>query len=1057
MMAAPAPRIRSAAAEPAAPRQFKKHRVLPRPVIDQAHDGSRRKTHLTSGTLAPRSSTPHPILSSTPRPVMSSQPLKPQLARIGTGPDLPPTPPALSNASSSGQSATPSSPTSTEYSVGLPHVVANRPPATPPDQRGPPTPEVTPPHPATVAKMQRPSVRGRMASESTNGPSSRAESFITAREEPTSSEDEGGRPAGWPRRVSTTSQITITRSDKTNLAYEARPTTPSDSMTTKDVAPEGEDQTPKAKGRGAEFVGTQNPTVEAGHTQDARVSSVIMPQKHQHQHQHQHQRRSPGVSRPILHHDRDPVVKDKVSVTPTDATQAVRKMQLQEAAPVTPSSKRHDDQKPVRLAHPQVEATAKRNARPLSTSSQSTVVEVLLVDERPKRQRALRHMRKQSTLRDVADNREDAGSVAMSTDTNEAQKAPEPAQGSKPEAYDRESHVSTVTYSTNRSISSRSARQEVWRSGAIPVVIVPSRRSSRGPRSKEPSLRSTSSRHSDKAKSTKSTKSTHSAPAPDPAPSRSSGPVFERPGRRSRAFSESDGSVRTIDFPPMIPARSSSLSAPTSRNVSRAGSIKAGSIKAGSIKAGSIKAGSVKAESIKAGSINTSSVKVHCTSIEQQSDRHLSQEVHIICPSTSSLEPLTPASPEMKNLGREETFDSFGFSQHDDVLSVKRIPLRNTPFSVASMETCATAPELSEALAVHMFPHQNSSVLMVDHSNRPSEVFMTKRMSSPPILMANSEEMIPVTPPQKRFSSLEVDSPLRNPRAPPQPPKQPPEHPPAINFIPATPSGMTPAAERLILQGNYFESLKEKPPRRPSIVRRALSRRRHSIAYVPSSRGGFLARTFSMSRRNRDDSDISLYKDNDKPSEEDKLHPNWRPQWISDTDSEPIDDDDYENDDYDDRYERDDEVYRYPPVDNRPRRRTTSFSQKVKQTFTILPSREYHVDDVHGPQRRTIRRTSSGNLRIVRRVSIGSLRQRQGRSENERYTVNGEPRTRFWRNSTAGRSGARRFSIGGKLEDIQNIPHMISERRREKRSQRLRQMISGPKVVRDGVGEVIRR
>lgn len=334
---------------------------------------------------------------------------------------------------------------------------------------------------------------------------------------------------------------------------------------------------------------------------------------------------------------------------------------------------------------------------------------------------------------------------------------------------------------------------------------------------------------------------------------------------------------------------------------------------------------------------------------------------------------------------------------------------------------------------------------------------MAKRMSSPPILMANSEEMIPVTPPRKRFSSLEVDSPLRNPRAPPQPPKQPPEHPPAINFIPATPSGMTPAAERLILQGNYFESLKEKPPRRPSIVRRALSRRRHSIAYVPSSRGGFLARTFSMSRRNRDDSDISLYKDNDKPSEEDKLHPFWRPQWISDTDSEPMDDYDYENDDYDDRYERDDEVYRYPPVDNRPRRRTRSFSQKVKQTFAILPSREYHVDDVHGPQRRTIRRTSSGNLRIVRRVSIGSLRQRQGRSGNERHTVNGEPRTRFWRNSNAGRSSTRRFSIGGKLEDIQNIPHKISERRREKRSQRLRQMISGPKVVRDGVGEVIRR
>jgi hypothetical protein len=309
-----------------------------------------------------------------------------------------------------------------------------------------------------------------------------------------------------------------------------------------------------------------------------------------------------------------------------------------------------------------------------------------------------------------------------------------------------------------------------------------------------------------------------------------------------------------------------------------------------------------------------------------------------------------------------------------------------------------------------------------------------------------------------------VDSPLRNPRAPPQPPRHPPGHlpghPPAINFIPATPSGMTPAAERVILQGNYFESLKEKPPRRPSIVRRAFSRRRHSIDYVPSSRGvGFLARRFSLSRRNRDDSDISLYKDNDIPTEEDKLHPFWRPQWISDEDSEPMDDNDNEHDDYDDDYEREDEVYRYPPVDNRPRRPARSFSQKVKQTFAILPTQEYHVDDVHGPQRRTIRRTSSGNLRIVRRrVSTESMRRRQSRSEKERSTVNEEPRKRFWRARSVSRPiGSRRFSIGSKLEDIQNIPQRISDRRREKRSQRLRQMISGPKEVRDGVGEVIRR
>jgi hypothetical protein len=38
-----------------------------------------------------------------------------------------------------------------------------------------------------------------------------------------------------------------------------------------------------------------------------------------------------------------------------------------------------------------------------------------------------------------------------------------------------------------------------------------------------------------------------------------------------------------------------------------------------------------------------------------------------------------------------------------------------------------------------------------------------------------------------------------------------------------------------------------------------------------------------------------------------------------------------------------------------------------------------------------------------------------------------------------------------------NFPRRLSERRREKRTQELRGKISGPKEVRDGVGDVIRR
>jgi len=38
-----------------------------------------------------------------------------------------------------------------------------------------------------------------------------------------------------------------------------------------------------------------------------------------------------------------------------------------------------------------------------------------------------------------------------------------------------------------------------------------------------------------------------------------------------------------------------------------------------------------------------------------------------------------------------------------------------------------------------------------------------------------------------------------------------------------------------------------------------------------------------------------------------------------------------------------------------------------------------------------------------------------------------------------------------------NLVRRVSERRRVKRSDELRRMISGPKEVRDGVGDVIRR
>ena len=112
---------------------------------------------------------------------------------------------------------------------------------------------------------------------------------------------------------------------------------------------------------------------------------------------------------------------------------------------------------------------------------------------------------------------------------------------------------------------------------------------------------------------------------------------------------------------------------------------------------------------------------------------------------------------------------------------------QNTPFSLASVDTNGTNPVVSEALAVQMYPHQNSSLLMIDHSTKPSESPDETQSEAEEDLdvpmPTDSSEDVPTTPPQPKFSLDDVDSPLRNPRAPPEPPN----YPPVINFIPATP------------------------------------------------------------------------------------------------------------------------------------------------------------------------------------------------------------------------------------------------------------------------------
>lgn len=228
-----------------------------------------------------------------------------------------------------------------------------------------------------------------------------------------------------------------------------------------------------------------------------------------------------------------------------------------------------------------------------------------------------------------------------------------------------------------------------------------------------------------------------------------------------------------------------------------------------------------------------------------------------------------------------------------------------TPFSQFS----DTPIEVSEATAVSIYPHTNNSLLVVQQLARPSNLSDTQAAlddggvscpehDSPQKAVSRSRRVLtpepfqpldgptvtvePSTPPLQ--SSLPapgaVDSPLRNPRAAPEPP--------VVKLIPPTP------AEELERQLEAHPPGPPKrsdshPQRRLSLVQRA---RRYSGGLITP----ILARTASTRTARNGDDPLS----HDKPQMptvtdgDGALHPFWRPRGFWDdlegNDSDPYDD-----------------------------------------------------------------------------------------------------------------------------------------------------------------------
>ncbi|KAM3075175.1 hypothetical protein ACMFMF_005854 [Clarireedia jacksonii] len=969
---------------------LKRHKILPHPRENRNSDTASVDSDLASIPTAETSS-PRVLKHTSKR-------------RIGAS-GLPPTPPAHSRQSSETQSVVVPNPKIELTTVNDALSVST--PSTPPIQKSPPTPDVTPPR-AMPPLTSRPT--------NSRYPSSRADSFRTAPETPYASDADDDE------------------------ASTVRPKLPS-ARISESGAPQSEERSVKRKeiglGLGLESDGEGSATPKpkivssrdefvifdgewANHSNDD-VSEVerewddnlmrnVTVRKNRHRDQ---QDQYDGMQNEVVEAD---------LILPTQATKAVRKLPLHEG--VGHRRLKRDITEPTRKSGTwprmakEIDSPGMPDTKRFSTmsgrSTTSTVVEAMVVDAPAQRRRTLRHTKKHFGLRDFGSDQSTMSSAPPSEVSSVRRHRLVHRDDRIPERRDQ-SLASNATMSTTSSKS----RRKVIREGGIPVVVIPDRVSS-AHNSKPPSLRSTSSRKTKRSMSLQSAPLSHSSKFNEPG-------YFDiRPATKKRTMSESAGSSNSVrtDYPPSIPTRKSSLSAPTSRNTSRAGSLTAESLRA------------------------------HNALLEKQ--MHKPEPVKILRPSTSEKDP----EPHSARLNVDHNGDPLvGYRRSTQV----------TPFSQASYETTGTigtTAEISQAMAVSLYPHQNKSWRVIHKQlevephiaaskaePEPQPLALRRLITHQPVVELNGQNMDdPLTPQQPTHNSDGVESPLRNPRAPPEPP--------AIKFIPPTPSELSPGAYAERQLGFYFnprldEDLDDRPStsdraKRAFSIRRALGTRRYSEVIIPESR--LLKRKFSISGRRKDMStQTSKPEANptthypsvlDQPADDSKLHPFWKPAnfW-----------DDLEDNDSD---EEDDFPETYVSSGHRPAAPKRSFSGRLKRTFAILPL-SYNNDYYEVPiDRKTMRRSPSGNLRVVKQKSNNTLR-REARERQFYEPKEGE----FGHGFKEGNRGRIHTipGLGLRIEyvGLKGLGKKINERRREQRNARLRATISSPRGLRNGVDEVL--
>ena len=568
--------------------------------------------------------------------------------------------------------------------------------STPINQRSPPTPDITPPRRRIRSDNLTPPQIHRF-------PLSRAESFRTAREYLTSSSQEGGIHLSYSAELASDPKLldNITRdhSREIGLGLDLEP----DRDKRASIHTSHLDSFDGVWGSSKDELNeTSSSATELGPQHSVSLAKKI--HKTSYNLDHGLRESQINLEEPSSTLRRGPSLRERVQKSrhspPTASTERFAEQiewPLQEGIDIEFKMRQID------------------NRRHSQMSASSTIIEAMVVDTPLRHQRTLRRTSKNISLRTASSL--EKSSQRSSSDLDEQ---PHRLVHRNERLADRGNRSSTVS---DGAINMKSGAVSSLRQ-SFPAAGIPQRRSSLKASSKKGHLKTTSLISSPRYSSRPATAPEAASDKQDFSPSK----LRTAPG--SNNSSTASKSKNTGVLPPTIPTRSSSLSAPTSRNVSRTTSL------------------------------TSTSLHVHNLQNELQNSQP-PQPMFQLTPDTDN----PSVSPEALN--------------SDDFASLRPRSRLVTPFSVVSMQSSTPGTlEVSEATAVNIYPHNNRSILVVQQ--------MARRDSQQgPATVATVVEKVdialtePQSPPLSHRPKQLVDSPLQHPREPPKPP--------ALSIIPPTP------------------------------------------------------------------------------------------------------------------------------------------------------------------------------------------------------------------------------------------------------------------------------